>query len=132
MSLVEFSVSVLILVGLLGYIFYSKGGAVQDVVRVKFNTDDIKSATIIDFIYGLILYVFKEDYFNIWGAKLPMSTTWIFIGLLAGREVGIRFNIEKKISKATTKMIFSDLAKVFAGLFVSVVLVFVIKLLSAS
>jgi len=45
-------VSLLILVGLLGYIFYSRGGKIQDIVRAKTNTDDIRSATFIDLIYG--------------------------------------------------------------------------------
>lgn len=132
MGFFEFFISVLILVGLLGYIFYRKGGAVQNVVRVKYNTADIRSATIIDFIYGLVLYTFKYDYFNIWGAKLPMSTTWIFVGLLAGREIGIRLHLDKKLTKATSKMVLSDLAKVFFGLVVSVALVFIIKLLSSN
>lgn len=128
LSYIEFAVSVVILVGLLGYIFYSKGGAVQDVVRAKTNTSDIRSATFVDFIYGVILYIFKYNYLNLFEAKLPMSTTWIFIGLLAGREIGLRLNIDKKISKAAGKMVLSDLGKVIFGLVVSVILVFIIKM----
>jgi len=131
MSLGSFVVSLLILVGLLGYIFYSRGGAVQNVVREKTNTDDIRSATFVDLIYGVILYIFKYNYLDLFEAKLPMSTTWVFIGLLAGREIGIRINLDKKLSVATTKMVFSDLGKVFFGLLVSVVLVFIIKILAA-
>jgi len=70
------------------------------------------------------------DYQFPWTGNLPMSTTWVFIGLLAGRELGLRLNIDKKISKATAQMVFSDLGKVFFGLLVSVVLVFIIKLLT--
>ncbi len=127
LSLLEFSISLALILVLLGYIFYSRGGAIQDVVRKKTNTDDIRSATIIDFLYGLVLYVFKDDYFGMWGGKLPMSTTWVFIGLLAGREIAIRLMIEKKVSKKIQKMIFADLGKVFLGLVVSVLLVFIIK-----
>lgn len=129
LSVGGFVVSLLILVGLLGYIFYSSGGKVQDVVREKSNTADIRSATFIDLIYGVILYIFKYNYLDLFEAKLPMSTTWVFIGLLAGREIGIRLNIDKKLSAATAKMVFSDLGKVFFGLVVSVVLVFIIKLI---
>jgi phosphate/sulfate permease len=114
----------------LAYIFYQKGGAVQEVVRRKTNTEDIRSATFVDLIYGVILYIFKYDYFGLWGAKIPMSTTWVFIGLLAGRELAIRLNLERKITGAVGKMILSDFVKVFLGLVVSVVLVFVIKLLA--
>lgn len=124
-----FAFSLFILVGLLGYIFYQAGGKVQNVVREKTSTADIRSATFIDLIYGIILYIFKYNYFDLFEAKLPMSTTWIFIGLLAGREIGIRLNLEKKLSKATAGMVFADLGKVFFGLLVSVILVFIIKLI---
>jgi hypothetical protein len=129
LSVGGFTVSLLILVGLLGYIFYSAGGKVQNVVREKMNTADIRSATFIDLIYGIILYIFKYNYLDLFEAKLPMSTTWVFIGLLAGREIGIRLNIDKKITTATASMVFSDLGKVFFGLLVSVVLVFIIKII---
>ncbi|MGB0985165.1 MAG: hypothetical protein ACPG19_14030, partial [Saprospiraceae bacterium] len=124
-----FIFSLVILVGLLGYIFYQAGGKVQDVVREKTSTADIRSATFIDLIYGIILYIFKYNYLDLFEAKLPMSTTWVFIGLLAGREIGIRLNLEKKLTKATTRMVFADLGKVFFGLLVSVILVFIIKLI---
>jgi hypothetical protein len=130
LSLPSFLVSILILIGLLAYIFYNKGGAVQDVVRSKSNTADIRSATFIDLIYGIILYIFKYDYFGLWGGKLPMSTTWIFVGLLAGRELGIRMITDKKMNRDTLNMVFADLGKVFFGLLVSVVLVFLIKFLA--
>lgn len=136
MSAFEFAISLLILVGLLGYIFYQRGGAVQEVVRSKTNTADIRAATFIDFIYAIILMVFKgSTFFGIgfsfpWTGNLPMSTTWVFIGLLAGREIGMRLNLERKITKKISKMVFADLGKVFFGLLVSVVLVFIIKLLA--
>ena len=126
----EFGISLMILLLLLGYIFYNKGGAVQDVVRSKTNTADIRSATFVDLIYGIILYIFKEDYFGLWGGKLPMSTTWIFVGLLAGRELAMRIRLEGRIGSDTLRMLLGDLLKIFIGLLVSVVLVFIIKLLS--
>jgi len=130
LSILGFVFSLLILLGLLGFIFYRRGGAVQNVVREKTNTADIRSATFVDLIYGIILYVFKYDYFGLWGGKLPMSTTWIFIGLLAGRELGIQMRLHKKVDMQLLKMILTDLAKVFFGLVVSVLLVFIIKIIS--
>ncbi|MEL6719276.1 MAG: hypothetical protein AAFP82_11215, partial [Bacteroidota bacterium] len=130
LSTMGFIASVAILLGLLAYIFYSKGGAVQKVVREKTNTGDIRAATFIDLIYGIILYIFKYNYLGLFEGKLPMSTTWVFIGLLAGRELGMRLNLERKLSSAVTRMIFADLGKVFFGLIVSVLLVFIIKLLA--
>lgn len=126
----SFIISLLIINGLLAYIFYMKGGAVQKVVRQKINTSDIRSATFIDFIYACILYIFKEDYFGLWGGKLPMSTTWVFIGLLAGRELGIRLMAEGKISKSVLRNVSGDFIKILLGLVVSVLLVFAIRLIS--
>jgi hypothetical protein len=131
MTTLEFAASLAILLGLLAYIFYNRGGAVQDIVRAKTNTVDIRSATIIDFLYGIILYIFKYDYFGLWGGKLPMSTTWIFLGLLAGREIAIRVRLENKLTKGVLGDVGRDLLKVFLGLVVSVLLVFLIKWLSA-
>jgi hypothetical protein len=130
LNLYEFIISLLIVVGLLGYIFYRKGGAVQEIVRSKFNTADIRSATFIDFIYGVILYIFKYDYFGIWGGQIPMSTTWIFVGLLAGREMGIVLIQNGYLARSLLNMLFADLGKIFFGLVVSVLLVFFIKYLA--
>jgi len=117
-----FAFSLVIILGLLGYIFYSKGGAIQGIVRAKTNTDDIRSATFIDLIYGLVLVLFKQDLLGV-GAKIPMSTTWVFLGLLAGRELAIRYRLGPKPDRKLSTMIFSDLGKAALGLIVSVVLV---------
>ncbi len=111
LSVFGFIVSLLILTGLLAFIFYRRGGAVQNVVREKTNTADIRSATFVDLIYGVILYVFKYDYFGLWGGKLPMSTTWIFIGLLAGREIGIQLRMNKAVRASLLRMVLTDLEK---------------------
>ena len=71
---------VLALVAMQGYIFYQFGGEIQKIVTSKTDTTDIRAATIIDFIYGMVLLVFKE------ASDMPMSTTWVFLGILAGRE----------------------------------------------
>ncbi len=117
----QLAISLIILLALLGYIFASKGGAIQQIVKAKTNTVDIRSATIIDLIYGVVLFFFKEL------SNIPMSTTWVFIGLLAGREIAIRFRLEQKVSKQILKMVGSDLLKVFFGLVVSILLVLLIK-----
>ncbi len=120
-----FAFSLVVVVGLLGYIFYSKGGAIQGIVKSKTNTADIRSATFIDLIYGLVLLVFKQDIMGLWGAKLPMSTTWVFLGLLAGRELGMRIAMGPKPDRKLSMMIFSDLGKAALGLIVSVTLVLI-------
>lgn len=88
LGLTEIIVSLTILLVMLAIIFYSKGGNIQKIVKSKTNTTDIRSATIVDFIYGLLLLFFKEF------SNVPMSTTWVFLGLLAGREIAIRYVVE--------------------------------------
>ncbi|MGB3801613.1 MAG: hypothetical protein WA952_17485 [Lewinella sp.] len=88
LHLSEIIISLVILLTMLAVIFYSKGGNIQKIVKAKTNTTDIRSATLIDFIYGIILLFFKEF------SNVPMSTTWVFLGLLAGREIAIRYRLE--------------------------------------
>ena len=121
-----FVFSLVVVVGLLGYIFYSRGGAIQGIVKSKTNTADIRSATFIDLIYGIVLLVFKQDIMGLWGAKLPMSTIWVFLGLLAGRELGMRLAMSPKPDRKLNLMIFSDLGKAALGLIVSVALVLIL------
>lgn len=117
-------VTILIFWLMLGYIFYSKGGAIQSIVLAKTNTVDIRSATIIDLSFAVILFFFKE--LN----NIPMSTTWVFLGLLAGREIGIKYFAYKQVGLDTLKDLGKDLGKVFFGLGVSVILVFVVRWLT--
>ena len=120
----QLALSLAILLSLLAYIFYGRGGAIQEIVKAKTNTVDVRSATIIDFIYGLVLLYFKE--LN----NVPMSTTWVFLGLLAGREIAVRYRLENKVVGKTWKMLGMDLAKVFFGLVVSIALVFIMRWLT--
>lgn len=116
--------SLVVFLVLLGYIFYSRGGAIQKIVQAKTNTIDIRSATIIDFSYALILLFFKE--LN----NIPMSTTWVFLGLLAGREIGIKYFAYGAVPNKTLKDLGGDLGKVFFGLAVSIGLVYMLRFLT--
>lgn len=129
LSLSSFILSLIILVGLLGYIFYRRGGKIQDIVRSKTNTSDIRSATFVDMIYGFVLLIFKQNILGLWDAKLPMSTTWVFIGLLAGRELAMAWRLDNKLEMKEIRGIGMDLFKVFLGLAISVILVYVMKFL---
>ncbi len=100
------------------WIFKSSGGAIQKIVTSKTGTVDIRAATLIDFIYGIILFVFKEM------SNIPMSTTWVFLGLLAGREFAISLHMYKPSTRETAKIVSSDAAKALFGLAVSLVLAF--------
>jgi hypothetical protein len=105
-----------VMVALHAVIFYTSGGAIQKIVTSKTNTTDVRSATIVDFIYGLILLVFKE-----W-SNMPMSTTWVFLGLLAGRELAISIVMMRPPFRHVARIAGIDLSKAGAGLTASVVL----------
>jgi len=123
-SITTLIISILIFWVLIGYIFYSKGGAIQSIVLAKTNTVDIRSATVIDLSFAIILLFFKE--LN----NIPMSTTWVFLGLLAGREIGIKYFAYQNVGMDTLKDLGRDLGKVFFGLAVSVLLVFLVRWLT--
>jgi len=111
-----------ILVAGLAHLFYNRGGKIQEIVLSKSGTRFMRSATIIDFTYAIILWYFKE-YNNI-----PMSTTWVFVGLLCGRELAVyrHFKTEDGI-KVVFPMLMADFMKMMVGLALSIVLVWFIS-----
>ena len=101
----------------LAYIFWSHGGKIQNIVLEKSGTRFMRSATIIDFIYALILIYFKEM------NAIPMSTTWVFVGLLTGRELAIATTYKARYSFGYVfPIIGRDFIKMMVGLGVSVAL----------
>ena len=121
LSLGTLLLSLALMLTMLAIIFRSRGGKIQKIIQSKTNTADIRSATIIDFIYAGVLFLFKEI------NNLPMSTTWVFLGVLAGREFALSHRLQLDSLKNTFKMASKDLAKAFAGLAVSLVLILGIK-----
>ena len=116
LSVPTFLFGVFALLALQGWLFRQKGGPIQRIVRSKTGVTDVRSATIIDFIYGVILFIFKEM------SNIPMSTTWVFLGLLAGREVGLALYLSGTDMKTTLRTVVMDAGKATFGLFMSVAL----------
>ena len=121
----ELDISLLLIVmayftALLFYIFYIQGGRIQTVVLEKTGTRYARSATIINVIYAAVLYYFKE--LN----DLPMSTTWVFVGLLCGRELAISTMNKDYKFKYVFPLIGKDFLKMIFGLSVSVGIVLAI------
>jgi Phosphate/sulphate permeases len=123
LSLNELLLSIAIILALMAYTFQKRGGKIQEVVNKKVNTQNIRSATLIDLSYGLLLMGFGNL------TNVPMSTTWAFIGILAGREVSLSYSLNKKEMKSTYKVIGKDLTKVNLGLAISILVAYFIKLL---
>lgn len=113
-----------VLCGWLAVIFSTNGGKIQKIVLEKSGTRFMRSATIIDFIYALILIYFKEM------NSIPMSTTWVFVGLLTGRELAIAttYKADYKFGYVFP-LIGKDFLKMMIGLAVSVSLVLAIHYL---
>lgn len=107
-----------ILVVGLAHLFYTRGGKMQEIVLSKSGTRFIRSACLIDLFYALVLWYFKI--YN----DIPMSTTWVFVGLLAGRELAVyrTFNKGKKI-KIIFPVLVGDFLKIMIGLSLSVAVV---------
>lgn len=110
----------------LGLLFYLKGDKIQEIVDEKTGVTDVRAATLVDFVYSLLLY------YKLYESEMPMSTTWLFIGLLGGRELAISFMRRKptKRKKATIraiKIIVKDLGFALIGLSVSVALTLAIN-----
>ena len=96
------------------------GGPIQGVLRTKTNTSDIRSATVIDFMFGVCLLC------RAFLSNFPLSTTWVFLGLLAGRELALRVKeLEFEIvftshhQGGLARVLGGDVGKASVGLLVS-------------
>ena len=101
------------------------GGPIQEVVRNKINTGDLRSATVIDFLFGCVLF---------WKASIstfPLSTTWVFLGLLAGREIAIRWRLHLIDRQPLNAVLGRDVFKAGIGIVVSLAVAFAIQPLKA-
>lgn len=110
-----------VMIVLLAVIFRNEGGRIQKIVTRKINTQDIRSAALIDALYASVLLVFKE-----WN-NLPMSTTWVFLGVLAGREYAINHSLKLLSLRITFRETSSDLMKATAGMVISVIFALIFK-----
>lgn len=101
----------------LGLLFYLRGDRIQKIVTEKTDIIDVRAATVVDFIYACLLYYLKVI------STIPISTTWVFIGLLGGRELAINIKLYSKGNYIKAlKMISKDALYAGIGLAVSLIL----------
>jgi hypothetical protein len=112
-------ISLVFVIGL-GFMFRESGGKIQKIVLEKHNTKYVRSATIIDLFYWLVLWFFKE--LN----DIPMSTTWVFVGLLCGRELAMATMLGNGKLKVVFPLIGKDFIKMITGLLASIGIVLTI------
>lgn len=93
----------------------TNGGTIQEVVSEKTDIQSAKAATIVDLVYATVLLVFQQ-----W-SKMPMSTTWVFLGLLAGREIILhRMTQREKPYLHTLRQVGKDVMLASLGIAVSI------------
>ena len=100
----------------LGLLFYLRGDKIQQIVLEKSDIIDVRAATVVDFIYACLLYHLKVI------SSIPISTTWVFIGLLGGREIAINLRKNGGDYKKALKMIGKDTLFAAIGLIVSLII----------
>jgi phosphate/sulfate permease len=125
LSFGEMALSALMLCIGLCVLVWIGGGPIQGVLRSKINTNDLRSATVIDFLFGCVLF---------WKANItqfPLSTTWVFLGLLAGREIAVRIRLKLSDRQPLYKVLGSDLFKAGVGIVVSLIVALAIQPLKA-
>ena len=121
LSFGEMALSALMLCIGLCVLVWIGGGPIQGVLRSKINTNDLRSATVIDFLFGCVLF---------WKANItqfPLSTTWVFLGLLAGREIAVRIRLKLSDRQPLYKVLGSDLFKAGIGIVVSLIVALAIQ-----
>ncbi len=103
----------------LGVLFYLRGDKIQKIVSEKVRISDVRAATLIDLTY-VILLIYK-----LFISTVPMSTTWVFLGVIGGREIAInlaRLKRGKTHKLKALRIIGKDVGYALIGLFVSVLL----------
>ena len=108
----------------LGFLLYAKGGPIQKIVQEKMDVREVRAATLIDLTLAFILIYFKQM------NSIPMSTTWVFLGLLAGREIVLTYlhpAKDKNDYKGTAFLVLKDIGLASIGLLVSIGLVVLMR-----
>lgn len=115
-------------IGILLLVIIAKNGIcnMEEIVEEKSDLKNIRSSVIFNITYSILLLVFK---FN---DRINITTTWLFLGLLDGRELSITNSKATAMSgnsyKTCLKKIFRDLYLSIIGIFVSLIFSNIIKI----
>ncbi|MFN4123440.1 MAG: hypothetical protein ACK4GL_09085 [Flavobacteriales bacterium] len=124
LSLVQFFAFVSYIFIGLGLLFYLRGDRIQQIVEEKSDVTDVRGATLIDFVYTFILFFFQKL------SNIPMSTTWVFLGLLAGREIAMTISRAYETNRdlsLTMRLISRDVFSALFGLAISILLAILVN-----
>jgi hypothetical protein len=115
------------------------GGPIQALLSSKRNGGEPRSTTLIALLFGLILFGLARL------IHTPLSTTWVFLGLLGGREAALTWRLgaaggnegaadsspEETSGAGLLRTLTGDLLKAGAGLVISVAVALLVPLLKA-
>jgi hypothetical protein len=110
LQLAELLATLVVLCGTLALIVVLGGGPMQGRLRGKCGVEDPQASAGISLLYGLVLLLFLG------GDRLPLSTSWLFLGLLAGREVGLAWRGVGRPAVEVAREVSGDLLRAAAGL----------------
>ena len=86
------------------------GGPIQQRLASKSHVDAPRAATLIATLYALILTGFSAM------SRGPLSTTWVFLGLLAERELALQLPLRERSLAAMAGLLGGDIARAALGL----------------
>jgi len=116
LNAIELAVAVVFIFFGLGLMLFQGGEKIQQIVDEKSRVKDVPEATLVNLIFAVVLFVFKL------ASKIPMSTTWCFVGLLAGRELTMSISkVSQKSLGEAMRLTVKDLISVVFGFIVSLV-----------
>ena len=90
------------------------GGPIQGLLERKSHSSDPRATTLLTGLYGALLFGLGQ-----W-SRLPLSTPWAFLGLLAGRELGLLLRGNGREPRAVAADLGADLLRASLGLGVAV------------
>ena len=103
----------------LGLLFYLRGDKIQRIVSEKVRISDVRAATLVDFSYVILLL------YKLFVSPIPLSTTWVFLGIIGGREIAINLSRKKagQVHKLKAlQVIGRDFSYATIGLIISIIL----------
>ncbi len=101
------------------------GGPIQRLFSSKSGSEDPRATALVSALYGLILFSLGR-----W-SSLPLSTTWVFLGLLAGRELALAWQGRRCGETPLAVSLGTDLFKAGLGLAVSLAVALMVPWLKA-
>jgi hypothetical protein len=119
LSIYEFLGFTTLIVAGLGMLMYQRGDKIQNIVNEKKRIDDVRAATLIDFSFAIMLL------YKLFISTVPLSTTWVFLGIIGGREIAISIMRKKKGAdhkRYAIKLVLRDMALALIGLIISALL----------